>query len=178
MPSINQSKSTTNVLFDTLAINWDLSLKSIPCFRPLFKGNVYMLLSGRKTYPIQDWSVKTTPDLRPANTYVAHIREFFHPRPPPPPPFHGLTFLIFQLFRYAERAEWATEVMKATGKPVAVCLSVSLAGAYEWSSAWKMCCAGCSRGYVWVIGAQISTIVPWVPELNSLACNGMLRVIR
>jgi len=36
--------------------------------------------------------------------------------------------LTFQLFRYAEQAEWATEVMKATGKPVAVCLSVSLAG--------------------------------------------------
>jgi len=73
---------------------------------------------------------------------------------------NDVDFLIGELFRYAERAEWATEVMKATGKPVAVCLSVSLAGAYEWSSAWKMCCAGCSRGYVWVIGAQISTIVP------------------
>lgn len=33
-----------------------------------------------------------------------------------------------QLFRFVEQAEWATEVMKATGKPVAVCLSVSLAG--------------------------------------------------
>ena len=36
--------------------------------------------------------------------------------------------LMFQLFRFVEQAEWATEVMKATGKPVAVCLSVSLAG--------------------------------------------------
>ena len=36
--------------------------------------------------------------------------------------------LFRQLFRYVEQAEWATEVMKATGKPVAVCLSVSLAG--------------------------------------------------
>lgn len=35
---------------------------------------------------------------------------------------------LLQLFRYVEQAEWATEVMKATGKPVAVCLSVSLAG--------------------------------------------------
>ena len=42
-----------------------------------------------------------------------------------------LSFLassLLQLFRYVEQAEWATEVMKATGKPVAVCLSVSLAG--------------------------------------------------
>lgn len=44
---------------------------------------------------------------------------------------HSLTncdCFICQLFRYVEQAEWAAEVMKATGKPVAVCLSVSLAG--------------------------------------------------
>ncbi len=33
-----------------------------------------------------------------------------------------------QLLPYIEQAEWATEVMKATGKPVAVCLTLSLAG--------------------------------------------------
>lgn len=41
---------------------------------------------------------------------------------------NDVDFLIGELFRYAEQAEWATEVMKATGKPVAVCLSASLAG--------------------------------------------------
>ena len=35
---------------------------------------------------------------------------------------------IYQLFRYVEQAEWATEVIKATGKPVVVCLCISLAG--------------------------------------------------
>ena len=35
---------------------------------------------------------------------------------------------IYQLFRYVEQAEWATEVIKATGKPVVVCLSISLTG--------------------------------------------------
>lgn len=35
---------------------------------------------------------------------------------------------IYQLFRYVEQAEWATEVIKARGKPVVVCLSISLTG--------------------------------------------------
>lgn len=35
---------------------------------------------------------------------------------------------IYQLFWYVEQAEWATEMIKATGKPVVVCLSISLAG--------------------------------------------------
>ena len=30
-----------------------------------------------------------------------------------------------------EEAEWATEVMKATGKPVATCLNISSAGDFE-----------------------------------------------
>ena len=42
--------------------------------------------------------------------------------------YHNSLSRMFQLFRFVEQAEWATEVMKATGKPVAVCLSVSLAG--------------------------------------------------
>lgn len=35
---------------------------------------------------------------------------------------------IYQLFWYVEQAEWATEMIKATGKPVVVCLSISLTG--------------------------------------------------
>ena len=30
-----------------------------------------------------------------------------------------------------EEAEWAIEVMKATGKPVAMCLNICLAGDFE-----------------------------------------------
>ncbi|RMX36655.1 hypothetical protein pdam_00015005 [Pocillopora damicornis] len=33
-----------------------------------------------------------------------------------------------ELFWYVEQAEWATEMIKATGKPVVVCLSISLTG--------------------------------------------------
>ena len=49
------------------------------------------------------------------------------------------------------------------------CVSVSQPRRrYEWSSAWRMRCACCPRGYVWVIRDQIIlAIVSWLPELFS-----------
>ncbi|KAJ7385442.1 hypothetical protein OS493_016526 [Desmophyllum pertusum] len=44
---------------------------------------------------------------------------------------NDVDFLLGELFCYAEEAEWAIEVMKATGKPVAVCLSICSAGDFE-----------------------------------------------
>ena len=39
--------------------------------------------------------------------------------------------MFFKLFFYVEEAEWAIEVMKATGKPVAMCMCVCTAGDLE-----------------------------------------------
>ena len=40
-------------------------------------------------------------------------------------------YMFFKLFFYVEEAEWAIEVMKATGKPVAMCMCVCTAGDME-----------------------------------------------
>ena len=46
--------------------------------------------------------------------------------------FKSNIFILFlKTFFYVEEAEWALEVMKATGKPVAVCLNISSAGDLE-----------------------------------------------
>ena len=37
----------------------------------------------------------------------------------------------FKLFFYVEEAEWALEVMKATGKPIALCLTMCSSGDFE-----------------------------------------------
>lgn len=44
---------------------------------------------------------------------------------------NDVDFLIGELFFYVEEAEWAIEVMKATGKPVAMCMCVCTAGDME-----------------------------------------------
>lgn len=44
---------------------------------------------------------------------------------------NDVDFLIGELFFYVEEAEWAIEVMKATGKPVAMCLNVCSVGDLE-----------------------------------------------
>ncbi|KAL9986130.1 hypothetical protein ACROYT_G000217 [Oculina patagonica] len=44
---------------------------------------------------------------------------------------NGVDFLIGETFTYVEEAEWAIEVMKATGLPIAMSLSICLAGDFE-----------------------------------------------
>jgi len=44
---------------------------------------------------------------------------------------NNVDFLIGELFMYVEEAEWAIEVMKATGLPVAMCLNICSAGDFE-----------------------------------------------
>jgi len=44
---------------------------------------------------------------------------------------NDVDFLLGETFFYVEEAEWAIEVMKATGKPVAMCLNICLAGDFE-----------------------------------------------
>ncbi|CAH3139041.1 unnamed protein product [Pocillopora meandrina] len=44
---------------------------------------------------------------------------------------NDVDFLIGELFFYVEEAEWALEVMKATGKPIAMCLNICSAGDLE-----------------------------------------------
>lgn len=38
---------------------------------------------------------------------------------------------LLKLFFYVEEAEWALEVMKATGKPIALCLNICSSGDFE-----------------------------------------------
>ena len=42
-----------------------------------------------------------------------------------------LLLFYCKLFFYVEEAEWAIEVMKATGKPVGMCLNICSAGDLE-----------------------------------------------
>lgn len=44
---------------------------------------------------------------------------------------NDVDFLLGELFFYVEEAEWAIEVMKATGKPVAMCLNICTVGDLE-----------------------------------------------
>lgn len=74
--------------------------------------------------------------------------------------------LISQLFRYVEQAEWATEVMKATGKPVAVCLSVSLAGDMNGVLPGE-CAVRVARAGTWVLGTRAFF-------LRATGCFGLL----
>ena len=43
----------------------------------------------------------------------------------------NILILFLKTFFYVEEAEWAMEVLKATGKPVAMCLNICLAGDFE-----------------------------------------------
>ncbi|XP_078378885.1 betaine--homocysteine S-methyltransferase 1-like isoform X1 [Oculina patagonica] len=44
---------------------------------------------------------------------------------------NNVDFVLGETFFYVEEAEWAIEVMKATGLPVAMCLNICLAGDFE-----------------------------------------------